>query len=216
MIDITDCHTLNDIARKIFNKANYTNREKVKQILFKENIDWKKWLEEQKIAKEKFCIVCGKKLEKCQIKFCSHSCSAKYNNAKKSKKNTEFCQECGKVLKNAAKKYCSKKCQKKSVHEQYIKRWKNGEEDGLKGEYGISNHIKRYLMNKYNCKCQKCGWGEVNEFTGKAPLEVHHIDGDYKNNSEENLQLLCPNCHSLTETYKAHNKTGRKERKKYN
>ena len=36
---------------------------------------------------------------------------------------------------------------------------------------------------------------------------IHHIDGDYKNNNEDNLQLICPNCHSLTETYKSHNKT---------
>lgn len=46
-----------------------------------------------------------------------------------------------------------------------------------------------------------CGWHKVNEFTGKVPLEVHHIDGNYKNNSEDNLQLLCPSCHSLTSTY---------------
>ena len=33
------------------------------------------------------------------------------------------------------------------------------------------------------------------------------------NNKEENLQVLCPNCHSLTETYKSHNKEGRIGRK---
>ena len=36
------------------------------------------------------------------------------------------------------------------------------------------------------------------------------------NNKEENLQVLCPNCHSLTETYKSHNKKGRSGRRKYN
>ena len=70
-------------------------------------------------------------------------------------------------------------------------------------------------MDKYSCKCQLCGWGKMNIYTNKIPLEVHHIDGNYKNNKEENLQLLCPNCHSLTETYKNHNKSGRKERVKY-
>lgn len=48
------------------------------------------------------------------------------------------------------------------------------------------------------------------------PLEVEHIDGNFENNSEENLTLLCPNCYSLTPTYKGANKgNGRKERKKY-
>ena len=36
-------------------------------------------------------------------------------------------------------------------------------------------------------------------------LEVHHIDGNGKNNSLDNLQLLCPNCHSQTENYKGKN-----------
>jgi predicted restriction endonuclease len=61
--------------------------------------------------------------------------------------------------------------------------------------------IRRYLFEKYNSKCQRCGWGEVNSFTKLVPLQVHHIDGNCINNNEDNLQLLCPNCHSLTDTY---------------
>ena len=85
----------------------------------------------------------------------------------------------------------------------------------MSGEYGLSKYIRRYLLEKHNYKCEKCGWGEKNEFTGTIPLEIHHIDGDYTNNKEENLQVLCPNCHSLTETHKSHNKNGRTGRKKY-
>ena len=97
-----------------------------------------------------------------------------------------------------------------------IKKWKNGEVNGMKGEYQISRHIIRYLYEKYNNKCSKCGWNEINQYTRKIPLEVEHIDGNYKNNKEENLTLLCPNCHSLTPTYKGANRgNGRKERKKY-
>lgn len=70
------------------------------------------------------------------------------------------------------------------------------------------------MFMKHNNKCEKCGWGEVNPYTGKIPLQVHHIDGDCTNNSEENLQLLCPNCHSLTETYGGLNKGNSKRTKR--
>lgn len=86
----------------------------------------------------------------------------------------------------------------------------------MRGEYNISRHIKRYLFEKYNYKCSKCGWGEMNPYSKLIPLEIEHIDGNYQNNKEENLTLLCPNCHSLTATYKGANKgNGRKSRKKY-
>ena len=55
----------------------------------------------------------------------------------------------------------------------------------------------------------------VNPYTNISPLEIEHIDGNYLNNLESNLILLCPNCHSLTATYKGANKNGRKSRKKY-
>ena len=126
-----------------------------------------------------------------------------------------YCLNCGKLLNNRQTKYCSNICQTDYQYKQYINRWKSGEETGLSGEYSISQHIRRYLMNKYSCKCQLCGWGEPNPYTNTVPLEIHHIDGDYKNNNEDNLQLICPNCHSLTETYKSHNKNGRKQRAKY-
>ena len=103
-----------------------------------------------------------------------------------------------------------------SLYIKYIAKWKAGLDDGMKGEYQISRYIIRYLFEKYGSKCHKCGWNERNPNTGKIPLETEHIDGDYKNNKEENLDLLCPNCHSLTPTYKGANRgKGRKERKKY-
>ena len=133
-------------------------------------------------------------------------------------KQVHICTNCGKEFehtKSSTNKFCSSKCHAEYKNKQYIERWKNGEENGMCGEYGLSKVIRHYLLDKHNYKCEKCGWGETNSFTNTIPLEIHHIDGDYRNNKEENLQVLCPNCHSLTETHKSHNKEGRIGRRKY-
>ena len=52
-------------------------------------------------------------------------------------------------------------------------------------------------LKEHRCEC--CG---INEWMGKPiSLQLHHIDGNNKNNTIENLQILCPNCHSQTENY---------------
>ena len=244
MKDYSNCKTLNDIARQEFGKANYHNRNKSKKLLEKEGINWKDWLEHKKEKPVKCCLYCGKELpRKSYNKFCNRSCAAKYNNSQRKitqearkkisetlqkrnpnfngeikplpPKNDKTCAFCGKKLKNKQHKFCSNKCQQKAKLKHYIEKWKTGKENGLKGEYGISNYIRKYLLEKCKYKCEKCGWGEKNIYTNNIPLQIHHIDGDYTNNKEENLQVLCPNCHSLTETYGSHNKNGRKGRKKY-
>lgn len=53
-------------------------------------------------------------------------------------------------------------------------------------------------------QCEICG---LNEWMNKKiPLELHHIDGDRYNNDLSNLQILCPNCHSLTPNHSKKNK----------
>ena len=95
------------------------------------------------------------------------------------------------------------------------KKWFSGEIDGTSqtDHWGnVSDRIRTYLFKKYDNKCSLCGWSEKNPYTNRIPLEVEHIDGDYKNNRPENVTLLCPNCHSLTETYRGANKgKGRKK-----
>lgn len=70
----------------------------------------------------------------------------------------------------------------------------------------IPSYLRRYIFNKFDNKCCICGWNEVNKYTYTLPLEIDHIDGNPYNNCEENLRLICPNCHSLTETYRGANR----------
>lgn len=117
------------------------------------------------------------------------------------KRKKKYCLFCGKELNSNNKKYCNNKCQNEYEYQQYVELWKENKKNGIKGKGDISQYIKRFLFEKHGHKCQLCGWAEVNEYTGKIPLQIHHIDGNCTNNKEENLQLLCPNCHSLTENY---------------
>lgn len=128
------------------------------------------------------------------------------------------CLNCGKEIilyTSTAGKYCSANCQCEYQHKKYIEKWKNGEESGVVGKYVMSNHVRKYILEKAGHKCSKCGWHEVNPATGKIPLQIHHIDGDCTNNKEENLQVLCPNCHSLTENFGSRNKNATVGRTEY-
>jgi len=59
---------------------------------------------------------------------------------------------------------------------------------------------RRRIIEEQNHRCLDCGMGET--WNGKVlSLQLDHIDGDSKNNNRNNLQALCPNCHSQTPTY---------------
>lgn len=59
--------------------------------------------------------------------------------------------------------------------------------------------VRRYIKNTRIWACESCGiktWKDR-----EIPLQVHHIDGNRYHNTDKNLQLLCPNCHSITDNY---------------
>ena len=89
--------------------------------------------------------------------------------------------------------------------------WSKGKQ--LKDFSGYNNpkSLKRNLILIRGHKCESCNlflW-----LNSPIPLELHHIDGDRWNNKEENLQLLCPNCHALTDNYRRRKDGGLAERK---
>lgn len=61
--------------------------------------------------------------------------------------------------------------------------------------------IKEKIFQHQCSRCKLTEWQDV-----QIPLELDHIDGDNHNNELKNLRLLCPNCHALTDTYRAKNK----------
>ena len=69
-----------------------------------------------------------------------------------------------------------------------------------KGNYRISG--SKLLKELLKLRPQQCECCKLTEWLNKPiKLEVHHIDGDNTNNVLENLQLLCPNCHSYTDSW---------------
>lgn len=68
-----------------------------------------------------------------------------------------------------------------------------------------TNKVRIRLLEEgykeYKCEC--CG---LTTWLGKPiPLELHHKDGDRTNNQLENFELLCPNCHAFTDSYRGKN-----------
>lgn len=125
-------------------------------------------------------------------KFCSHSCAAVSANKSRGFNSrglkTNVCSFCGNPSGLRAK-FCSNKCRTMSKF--------------LSKTNPDIAAIKSYLilLRGHTCEhCRKTRW-----VGHKIPLECHHKDGDKRNNALNNLELVCPNCHVFTDTYKGKN-----------
>lgn len=102
------------------------------------------------------------------------------------------------------------KCYKPNTPGKGIKKGKQTKiktEDILKGKYPSYQTYKlkiRLLTEGYKeNKCEEC---DIENWNGKKlNIELDHIDGDRTNHLLKNLKMLCPNCHSQTETFRAKN-----------
>lgn len=171
----------------------------------------------------KLCTHCGIPLtyEQRGGKFCSRSCSAKYHNKKrtdkgwlqteetktkiseKNKGRTPFCK--GKRL-NQHGKYVDPNT--RNIDFEEIKRRRAEQRQVRIMEQAwdtMSWDIRRErVILEQKGKCNHCG---ITEWSNHPIiLEIDHIDGDNKNNERTNLEGLCPNCHSVTDTWRGRNK----------
>ena len=134
------------------------------------------------------------------------------NTAKK-----RICLNCGKEFIRyhpSSGKFCSHSCSAEYRKKLKIKDWKAGLISGTCA-FTCSDFVKKYMLEKARYKCEKCGWGEENPYTHKIPLQIHHIDGNSLNNEESNLQVLCPNCHTLTENFGSRNRNAPNGKSQY-
>jgi len=78
--------------------------------------------------------------------------------------------------------------------------------EGKNPEYQSNKLRHRLFKEGYKEeKCEVCG---VQEWNGKElSFQLEHIDGNRHNHSLDNLMIICPNCHSQTDTYCGRNKT---------
>lgn len=110
------------------------------------------------------------------------------------------CLECGKDLQRQ-KIYCSRPCadkhRNKDLAQNHARKVNNTK---FTKDTSVNRRHKELLIEERGHVCEQCKlatWQDV-----LITLEMEHIDGDRTNNTKQNLKLLCPNCHSLTATWK--------------
>jgi 5-methylcytosine-specific restriction endonuclease McrA len=80
--------------------------------------------------------------------------------------------------------------------------------DGKHPQYQTSKLRIRLVNDGYKAaKCENCSLTDWNGLP--ISLELNHIDGNRHNHSIENLEILCPNCHSQTDTYRSKNRSNK-------
>jgi 5-methylcytosine-specific restriction endonuclease McrA len=77
----------------------------------------------------------------------------------------------------------------------------------FQNKYSISSYKLKLQLIKQGYKEDRCENCKLDMWMGyKMPLELHHKNSNHLDNSLENLQILCSNCHSLTPTFCAGSK----------
>lgn len=160
-----------------------------------------------KIAFRGYCLNgCGNPIfsGSFKAKYCSAACAKLRFDRQRG-----VCAYCGNKLQRKQRKYCTLKCAHAKQFQMRAAKLEQGSYPPRESNY----FVRRYLIERFGEKCSRCGWATRHSKTGRVPVEVEHIDGDYGNNRLDNLTLLCPNCHSLTDTFRGLNRgRGRSQR----
>ena len=156
------------------------------------------------------------KCEKCNLqhdgkygsgRFCSNKCARSFSSGdakKKEERNKKISQSLlGHSVSEETKKKISQKAKILAGHgkqAEALKKYHDERRKKLPFERLTKNWQKEFLLEENGRKCDKCGQEE--NWNGKfLVLQLHHIDGNEKNKTRKNLEILCPNCHTQTDNY---------------
>lgn len=190
--------TLDEIAEELS-----VSKSTIKRFMKSNNLKSKSHLNKKE---DIICINCNNtftSLKSEKRKFCTHSCSATYVNKnrvlnfRKNLRVIKKCINCNKDINTKGNTFCNRECYEMDRTNKRLLLIESGD--------ASSKICKIYLIEKYGNRCMECSWDKIHPITGNCPIELEHIDGNSDNNKLVNLKLLCPNCHSLTPTYKALN-----------
>jgi len=110
------------------------------------------------------------------------------------------CHHCGTEHKwrySSGNKYCDVKCQMSAKKQEVLNTFLKGNYTNKHGKFpGVA---KDYIFEQQGHKCGICG---ITDWNGQPIVfQADHIDGNSQNLKPNNLQMICPNCHSQTETW---------------
>ncbi len=131
-------------------------------------------------------------------KFCSRSCANSRTHSTETKKkiSESITKNTNSWSKNWTPEMLAER--KLNLRKTYDKKLLDRDWDSL----GVDSLKKRIILEEGHI-CKKC---KNTLWLGKPiTLELEHKDGNHDNNKRENLECLCPNCHSLTDTWRGRN-----------
>jgi hypothetical protein len=142
----------------------------------------------------------SKKQRRTQPQFCSMKCAKGFSSKEKRKEINEKLSITMKSNGSAARiltptaRENSLKAWRKICIERFSLPW-----DKLIETNPSKHLLKRRILLEQSNKCNCCG---IDKWNGKSiKFHLHHKDGNGNNITRDNLEVLCPNCHSQTDTY---------------
>jgi len=154
------------------------------------------------VKTNRLCKNCNKEfeVEKREVNrgngiFCSRSCSSTFNAKRISKEFNTVCAYCDKEF---YRSQSDKKNSKSGLH--FCSRLCKDTAQRIGGIEAIQPKHYNSELTQYRTTlkrgrgithCERCGYNNHPEI-----LQVHHKDRNRKNNATDNLEVLCPNCHS--------------------